>query len=98
MTLRYVEITQKDLQREFHHARLPPRHLVPLPACQAPPEPDRPDSSAVLDRLASSTHLLDLFRQQNPAPDNTLLLLLIRRLRRVSSAFVKLTQPAKTKE
>ena len=32
MTLRYVEITQKDLQREFHLARSHPRHLLPLPA------------------------------------------------------------------
>src|SRR5208282_5477897 len=32
MTLRYVEITQQDLQREFHLARRTPRHLTPLPA------------------------------------------------------------------
>ncbi len=31
MTLRYVEITQQDLQREFLLAREKPRHLIPIP-------------------------------------------------------------------
>ena len=31
MTLRYVQITQQDLQREFDRVRLHPRHLVPVP-------------------------------------------------------------------
>ena len=31
MTLRYLEITQPDLQREYHQALSHPRHLVPLP-------------------------------------------------------------------
>ncbi len=29
MTLEYLEITQQDLQREFHLALSHPRHLVP---------------------------------------------------------------------
>src|SRR5207237_9968542 len=48
MTLRYVEITQKDLQREFHLARQSPRHLIPLPASLPAPE------SELATRLLSS--------------------------------------------
>jgi hypothetical protein len=31
MTLRYLKITQPDLQREYHQALSHPRHLVPSP-------------------------------------------------------------------
>jgi hypothetical protein len=67
MTLRYVEITQQDLQREFHAARRRPRHLIPLPASLPAPDPATADSSAVVERLSGAIRLLDLFRQQNDA-------------------------------
>jgi site-specific recombinase XerD len=31
MTMRYVDVTGNDLQREFHLARSQPRHLAPQP-------------------------------------------------------------------
>src|SRR5258706_6242073 len=65
MTLRYVEITQKDLQREFHLARQSPRHLIPLPASLNTPDPDLADATTVLDRISTAIRLLDRFRQQN---------------------------------
>jgi len=98
MTLRYVEITQQDLQREFHQAWLAPRHLVPLPSSVLPPDPDAPDAVVIRDRLAHLVRLLDLFRQQtHEAPDKDLRLLL-RRLSRIRVRFEKLTSPPQSRK
>lgn len=95
MTLRYVEITQQDLQREFHLAQRAPRHLVPLPAPLAVSDPALADAPAIVERLSLSIRLLDLFRQQNPASSDKTLKLLQRRLVRVRSVFQNLTSPTK---
>ena len=87
MTLRYVEITQQDLQREFHLARQSPRHSVPVPALLTTPDPDAADAAAVVDRLSAAIRMLDLYRQQNPGLADKPLQLLLRRLVRVRSAF-----------
>jgi site-specific recombinase XerD len=50
MTLRYVEITQQDLQREFLQARAKPRHLVPMPAALDRVEPQSPDAASVVEK------------------------------------------------
>jgi integrase len=94
MTLRYVEISQKDLQREFHLAQKSPRHLIPLPAPLNTPDPDLADAHAVLERISTSIRLLDLFRQQNTADHDQALKLLLRRLVRVRSRFQKLVTEA----
>jgi hypothetical protein len=67
MTLRCVEITQQDLQREFHLARVTPRHLIPLPPAGAAPGPDDTDAPAVIRHLSAAIRALDLFRQNNTA-------------------------------
>src|ERR1035438_9873235 len=95
MTLRYVEITQQDLQREFRLARLTPRHLIPLPASATPHDPEAADSQAVLQRLSASIRVLDLFRQHNVAADDKPLQLLLRRLVRIRSRFEKLDNAPK---
>jgi site-specific recombinase XerD len=95
MTLRYVEITQKDLQREFHLARQSPRHLIPLPASTTAADPETADSQAVLQRLSASIRVLDLFRQQKLAADDKPLQLLLRRLVRIRSRFEKLANGPK---
>lgn len=92
MTLRYLEITQQDLQREFHLAQKNPRYLFPLPASSNPPDPDLADASAVLDRISTAVRLLDLFRQQNSGERDWSLKLLLRRLVRVRSLFQKLAK------
>jgi hypothetical protein len=67
MTLRYVQVTQQDLQREFHRARLnttTPLHPIPklpLPATTTPVQADIP---AIHDAIAATQHLLQLFRRQ----------------------------------
>jgi site-specific recombinase XerD len=98
MTLRYVEITQKDLQREFHLARLTPRHLIPLPASLPAADPDSADVTAVVERLSSAVRLLDLYRQQNSAVHDKSLQLLLRRLVRVRSRFQMLYSSTRTEK
>jgi hypothetical protein len=88
MTLRYVEITQKDLQREFYLARQSIRHLIPLPASAAVADPDAADATAVVERLSAAIRVLELYRQQISSHDKPLQLLL-RRLVRVRSRFSK---------
>ena len=64
MTLRYVEVTQRDLQREFHMARLnvPQSHrlLVPsAPNCSA-----TADLPGIRQALNAARHLLEMYRRQ----------------------------------
>lgn len=95
MTLRYLEITQKDLQREFHLAHQTPRHLVPVPTSMAVPDPDAADGPAVLERLSALIRLLDLFRQQIGSDYDKPVRLLLRRLVRVRSGLEKLLPSTK---
>jgi site-specific recombinase XerD len=94
MTLRYLEITQQDLQREFHLARQTPRHLIPLPASLPGADPDGMDATTVVERLSAAARVLDLYRQQNPTLSQKPLQLLLRRLVRVRSRFQKLFDSA----
>jgi len=61
MTLRYLEVTQPDLQREFHLARhnaihrLPPRSL---------PTTTSTDLPGIQQALAATCHLLEMYRRQ----------------------------------
>jgi site-specific recombinase XerD len=66
MTLRYVEVTQQDLQREFHLARqnASQRHAIPkLPLPDNAPS-DRPDLPAIRRSLAATRYLLEMYRRQ----------------------------------
>jgi site-specific recombinase XerD len=98
MTLRYVEITQKDLQREFHLARQTPRHLVPLPASLPSPDPAIVDATAVVERLSTAARVLDLYLQQNPTVCEKPLQLLLRRLVRVRRRFQELASITKVEK
>ena len=64
MTLRYVEVTQLDLQREYHAARLnapqPHRLSIPsVPNCSA-----TADLPGVRQAIAAARHLLEMYRRQ----------------------------------
>jgi len=66
MTLWYLEVTQQDLQREFHLARQNTArlHLVPkllLPHNSLFPGPDLP---GICRTLAAARHLLEMYRRQ----------------------------------
>ncbi len=98
MTLRYVQVTQQDLQREFHLAQRSPRHLLPLPVPLATADPLSIDATAVAERLSAAIRVLDLYRQQNPLVSSKSLQLLLRRLARVRSAFQKLRSDDKAEK
>jgi hypothetical protein len=64
MTLRYVEVTQHDLQREFHTARLniAQSHRLPVPSipnCAA-----AADLPGIRQALNAARHLLESYRRQ----------------------------------
>jgi hypothetical protein len=91
MTLEYLEITQQDLQREFHLARTHPRHLVPSHTLSSG-SPPRADLSGLIDSLTAAQHVLEIYRR-NVADDSAR-----RLLDRLANRIVKiLTQTRKLK-
>lgn len=67
MTMVYVQVTQNDLQRQYHLARqtLARLHLMPeLPLYQPPMIVTSPNIPAVLQSLSATRHLLEMFRRQ----------------------------------
>jgi len=64
MTMRYVEITANDLQREFRLARSQPRHLAPQP--KAPMISPRAGLDGVVDSLLFTQHAIEMFRRSLP--------------------------------
>jgi len=66
MTLRYVQVTQQDLQREFHLARQNTVHLLHIPKLPLPQTtvPLRADPSTIRDAISATRHLLEMFRLQ----------------------------------
>lgn len=95
MTLRYIEVTQQDLQREFHQARLNPRHLVPLPPSACPSDPDTVDAQALRDRMSALIRFFECYRQKDPSTNAKVLDLLHRRLVRIRTRFENLTETSK---
>jgi integrase len=91
MTLEYLEITQQDLQREFHLALSHPRHLVPSRTTPPGPGP-RADLSDLIDSLMTAQHALEIYRRNVIDPS-------VRRLLdRLANRIVKiLTQTKKLK-
>ena len=66
-TLRYVEVVQLDLQREFHRARQNPvvLHSIPqLPLPSRTTAPERVDLVTIRQAIAATRHLLQLFQPQ----------------------------------
>jgi integrase len=64
MTMRYVDVTLTDLQREFQLARSRPRHLVPQP--KASPAPLRTGRDGLIDSLLVAQNLMLVFRRSLP--------------------------------
>jgi len=58
MTLRYLEITQPDLQREYHQALLHPRHRVPPPRTQSVTSPAHADLPTLLTTIDAAQYIL----------------------------------------
>ena len=94
MTLEYLEITQQDLQREFHLALSHPRHLVPSRTLVG--SPPRADLSSLIDSLTAAQHVLEMYRRN--VGDNSARRLLDRlanRIIKILSETRKLNTPPK---
>jgi hypothetical protein len=64
MTLRYVEVTQRDLQREFHTARLNLTQSHRLPVPSVPDRSATADLPGIRQALNAARHLLEMYRRQ----------------------------------
>jgi hypothetical protein len=66
MTLRYVEVVQLDLQREFHRARqnIASLHSVPQLLLPAPAAPVHVDYTTIRQAIAATRHLFQLLQPQ----------------------------------
>ena len=66
MTMVYVQVTQTDLQREYHEARQNLSRLHLMPALPVPPAVLLTTSNipTVLQSLSATCHLLEMFRRQ----------------------------------
>ena len=66
MTLRYVEVVQLDLQREFHRARQNTASLYSIPQLPlpSPTAPVHADLSTIRQAIAATRHLLQLLQPQ----------------------------------
>jgi integrase len=96
MTLQYLEITQQDLQREFHSARSQPRHIAPTPRVPSSTSLPRADLRSLIDSLNAAQHVLEMFRR-NVAETSAQRLLgrLANRLVKIVTEAKKLTTPEK---
>jgi site-specific recombinase XerD len=64
MTLRYVQVTQQDLQREFHQARQNAAHPHRLPTLALPKDIPSPGLPTIRQALEATRHLLEMYRRQ----------------------------------
>jgi site-specific recombinase XerD len=64
MTLRYVQVTQQDLQREFHQARQNAAQPHRLPTLSLPTGIHSADLPGIRQALAATRHLLEMYRRQ----------------------------------
>ncbi len=64
MTMRYVDVTLTDLQREFQLTRNYAKHLVPQP--KAASTPARADRNGVIQALLATQHVMEMFRRSMP--------------------------------
>jgi integrase len=95
MTLQYLQITQQDLQREFHLALAHPRHLAPSRTLSLGSSA-RADSSSLIDSLTAAQHVLEMYRRSvaDPAARH-LLARLARRLAKILTQTMALNLPQK---
>lgn len=64
MTLRYLDVTQMDLQREFQLARQHPRHTMPVPPLAPAASAQKADLPSILQSLGATRYLLEMYRRQ----------------------------------
>jgi site-specific recombinase XerD len=98
MTLRYVTVTQVDLQRQFHLARQNATQIHRIPDLSLPPDASlaTADLPGITRALATTRHLLEMFRRQLTNEKTRLQLRrLDQRLLKVASRLDQLSPPEK---
>jgi integrase len=88
MTLRYLKITQPDLQREYHQALLHPRHLIPAPRVLPRVASAHADLPTLLTAIDAAHHVLEMLRRT--LPDGSQRRLLTRVANRLSKMHAQL--------
>jgi site-specific recombinase XerD len=63
MTMRYVEVTQQDLQHQFHAARQNAARPHRVPALSVPTAPTSAGLSGIRQALTATRHLLEMYRR-----------------------------------
>jgi|ERR1041385_4872047 Phage integrase family len=63
MTLRYVQVTQQDLQREFRTARQHAAQPHQVPVLSIPNCPASADPPGIRRAIAATRHLLEMYRR-----------------------------------
>ena len=96
MTLRYVQVTQRDLQREFHRARQNAVQVHQVPELSVSTLSAAFDRTAILRTLAAARHLLEMYRRQ--LHDNSATRTLRRLDRRLHSVAFELNRFAVPKK
>ena len=92
MTMRYVEVTGNDLQRELSLARSQPRHLAPQ--LKAPMLTPRAGLDGVVDSLLFAQHAIEMFRRSlSEGSSRNCLDRLSNRLTKILSQARKLNPP-----
>jgi len=93
MTMRYVEVVQLDLQREFHRARQNPGVLHSIPQLPLPSSttPARVDLATVHQAIAAARRLLHLFQPQLEAKAQRKLRRLTQRLLNIDHELDRLS-------
>jgi site-specific recombinase XerD len=96
MTMRYVEVVQVDLQREFHEAREKAAQPHRCPILSVPNASPSADLPGIRQALTATRHLLEMYRRQLPDEKTRRVLgRLNRRLLAVDSRLHRLTTAEK---
>ena len=96
MTLRYVQVTQQDLQREFHTARRHAVHPHLVPVLAVPNCPISADPPGIRQAIAATRHLVEMYRRRLDDPRiQRGLQRLDKRLLAVSQQLDRITTPEK---
>jgi integrase len=84
MTMRYLDVSLSDIEREFMLAQQHPRHLAPVPKSSFTSSASQ---SGLVDSLRAAQHVLEMFRRNLPeGPDRRLLNRLANRLTKITAA------------
>jgi hypothetical protein len=87
MTLRHVQVTQQDLQRELHTARQHATRPHQAPVLSVPNCPTSADPPGIRQAIAATRHLLEMYRR-GLADEKTR-----RRLQRLDQRLLKAALP-----